>query len=487
MQGSERESRLDRGAAYVLLFAIAGAPLPLGSRSPVAVALWCVVLALGLLLASPRKLHGGQLALLCGIGLVVLCFGFVLHEQLSSHPWIGRPNPIWAKASEALGTDIPPSVSIVRGEPFYAMGPSLSCLLALTLGLIVGTGKHRADQALQVMAYSGLACAVFGLVSLGVDFAKMFGRDRISIPGSVTATFVNRNTAAAYLGSVSIVWLVLFLSAFRRRLPPGPIVWSKVFRRITSESTGQLQWMLRLGALFVCLTAMFLTSSRGGVLTSLFSVAVVIALFFRRDLRHGKSVILLLIGAGAIALALLELFGSAVQSRIASGGLVEQGRLEAYRSSLRIIADQPWFGSGLGTFTEVFPAYRSGNITSWGTWNLAHSTPFEMAIEVGVPLTVIFAVAWLVALLVLLRGTGRSRTETVVPLAALGVASIALMHSSIDFSLQISGYAIVVFALVGVGLAQSFQGEGKSGLHRQDSKRTNSKAAKQNRELQEIR
>ena len=29
-------------------------------------------------------------------------------------------------------------------------------------------------------------------------------------------------------------------------------------------------------------------------------------------------------------------------------------------------------------------------------------------------------------------------------------------HSSIDFSLQIPGFAIVVFAIVGVGLAQSF-------------------------------
>ena len=33
-----------------------------------------------------------------------------------------------------------------------------------------------------------------------------------------------------------------------------------------------------------------------------------------------------------------------------------------------------------------------------------------------------------------------------------------MLHSLVDFSLQISGYAIVVFALVGAGLAQSLQG-----------------------------
>jgi hypothetical protein len=43
-----------------------------------------------------------------------------------------------------------------------------------------------------------------------------------------------------------------------------------------------------------------------------------------------------------------------------------------------------------------------------------------------------------------------------VPVGALAVAILGLAHSIIDFSLQIPGYAIVVFALVGAGLAQSF-------------------------------
>jgi hypothetical protein len=63
---------------------------------------------------------------------------------------------------------------------------------------------------------------------------------------------------------------------------------------------------------------------------------------------------------------------------------------------------------------------------------------------------------WIAAVLVLLHGTGRSRRDTVVPLAALAASLIGLLHTSIDFSLQVSGYAIVVFGLAGVGLGQSF-------------------------------
>ena len=44
------------------------------------------------------------------------------------------PHPIWAKTAELLGHPVQPSVSIVRGEPFYAIGPSLAAMLALVLG-----------------------------------------------------------------------------------------------------------------------------------------------------------------------------------------------------------------------------------------------------------------------------------------------------------------------------------------------------------------
>src|SRR5438045_3763357 len=147
----EHAAKPNQISAYILYFVIAAAPLPFGSRDSITIALWCFVLGLGLVLASPRGLRGAHLALLAGVGLVVACYGFVLHEQLSDHPWIAQPNPIWAKTSELLGRAVQPSVSVVRGEPFYALGPSLAAVLALTLGLVVGVDRDRARLALLVM------------------------------------------------------------------------------------------------------------------------------------------------------------------------------------------------------------------------------------------------------------------------------------------------------------------------------------------------
>jgi len=137
-----------------------------------------------------------------------------------------------------------------------------------------------------------------------------------------------------------------------------------------------------------------------------------------------------------------------------------------------MIADYPWFGTGLGTFASAFPPYRPADISMVGVWDRAHSTPLELAAELGIPFAAMIVVAWSVALVILACGGLRgSRRSSVVPLAALAVALIALLHSSIDFSLQVTGYAIVAFALVGIGLAQSFPDE-ESSRHRRRSRRS---------------
>jgi O-antigen ligase len=169
--------------------------------------------------------------------------------------------------------------------------------------------------------------------------------------------------------------------------------------------------------------------------------------------------LLALFGCLAISLLLLQVLGSNIGGRIDIQGLSDAGRLSAYRSTLKIIADNPWFGTGLGTFALSFPAYRRSDISMQGVWGIAHDTYLEFASEMGIPLTLIVAVAWIAALVVLCFAMRRRRQSLTVPLSSLAVALIALLHSSIDFSLQIAGYSIVVFALLGLGLSQAVRTE----------------------------
>ncbi len=439
-------------SAAILYVALAGPPLLFGSREPTTIAVWCGLLGVGLILASPKRLQKGHWYVLGGLAFVILCFGFVLHEQLSDHPWIAAFNPVWARASQALGQQLVPSVSIVRGQPFFAIGPPLANMLALIIGLIVGADSDRARWGIRVMAWAGGAYAIYGILALLFDPTGILWREKTAYVGNLTATFINRNTAAAYLGSCSAVWLVLLMAAIRKNLPRGAIEWKRVPHHLLAETRKDV--LIRFVMLFVCLSAMFMTSSRGGVLVSLAVMILSFMSYFGRDLSW-KGLAICLAACIATGLLLLQILGGNIGGRIDIQGLSDAGRLSAYRSMLKIIADHPWFGTGLGTFAFGFPTYRRDDISMQYIWDIGHNTHLEFASEMGIPLTLVVASAWIAALAILLSGLRGSRRNMIAPLSSLAVSLIAIVHSSIDFSLQVAGYSIVVFALLGLGLSQA--------------------------------
>jgi O-antigen ligase len=206
---------------------------------------------------------------------------------------------------------------------------------------------------------------------------------------------------------------------------------------------------------FLCIAALLMTGSRAGVVLSLLALVVAFTLYFRRDLPKKNGLIAAVLASAGIALVLLQFVGAGVSSRFDVEGLSAAGRLETYRSTLRMISDYPWWGTGLGSFAWAYPAYRSPNLSLWGTWDRAHNTLLEIASDMGVPLAALIVIGWLVVLVVLIRGVRAQRAGPIVPLAALCITILALLHSLVDFSLQIQGFAIVAFAIVGAGLSQS--------------------------------
>lgn len=451
-----------RIASWLLFAAVALAPLPFGSNEPSAIAFWCIVLGVCLVLAPVSSFSPGRLALFGLAALVVAAYAFVLHEQLSDHPWIAKPHPIWAEAAKALGVPLKPSVSIARNQPWFELGRPLVCMLAIACGFLIGTDRDSARRLIKVIAWSGAAYAAYGILAHLFDPTSLLWREKEAYLASVTGTFVNRNTAGAYFGSCAIIWSLLFWQRVRLEMPVGPIEWRKMPGRLFSNTPKKI--ILYFAMLFLCLAAMFMTGSRGAVVLSLFALVVAFTAFWRRDLPRKSGILIALAGGGAAALILLQLMGAGVNARFDINGLADGGRLETYKSTLRMIADHPWFGTGQGTFAYAFPAYRSSNVSMWGVWDIAHNTLLEIASDMGVPIAALVVVAWLVIFAVLIHGARVRRRDLIIPVAALAVAILAVLHSLIDFSLQIPGYSIVALALIGGGLAQSFV----SGRNRQD-------------------
>jgi O-antigen ligase len=209
--------------------------------------------------------------------------------------------------------------------------------------------------------------------------------------------------------------------------------------------------------MFVCLLATFMTNSKAGVGLSLLSFVVAVVAFLYRDLPGRRGVFFAVSAGCGIALLSLQFLAGNVVARFNEQGLIDHTRLSLYRSTLRMIADHPWFGTGLGTFAWAFPAYRSDDVSMYGIYDRAHNTLLEIAAEAGVPIAILVVIGWMIAFGVLAHGARTRRRDRIIPAAALAVALLAVLHSLVDFSLQIPGLAVVVFGLLGAGVAQSFR------------------------------
>jgi O-antigen ligase len=442
-----------RFSLIVLSIAVAGSPLLVGSTTPSATALWCFVLAVGLALADPAPLRPDQRRWLWLAVVVVAAYAVVLLAQMLPPSLSGlAPYPLWQKAESVLGQPLQPSVAIVRDQPFFAIGSPLAVLMAGLLGYFVGIDRTRAKTLFEVIAWSGAVLALFAIVSHVINPNKLFWWDKTAYYGSLTTPFVNRNAAAMYYGMCGVVGALLFWHMLRQQLPSGRLKLSAVLGVVSR--TAHFRTSLRAARPVLCVCAVLLTASRAGTVLALAGQVLAFTLFFWRDLPRRVGPVAALVLGGFVALIVLQLLGGSAGNRFNEHGLVDEGRLDTYRSTLRMIADFPWLGVGLGGFPFAFPLYRTGNL--YGTWDRAHNVLLEIAAEGGVPLAAVVMAAWILILLLLAYGIRNRRRDSVFPVAALTVAVIALFHAMIDFSLQAPGFAIPAMALIGTGAAQSF-------------------------------
>jgi len=125
-------------------------------------------------------------------------------------------------------------------------------------------------------------------------------------------------------------------------------------------------------------------------------------------------------------------------------------RSEIWRATLRMIADHPVFGVGLGAFATMYPHYDSGNGLRYTAE--AHNDYLQLLAETGIAGGLI-GVGFLVVLLRIVRRslsrTVGTRHWSLAVGASVGIAA-GLIHSLVDFGLQITANALVFLSLVAV-------------------------------------
>jgi len=274
--------------------------------------------------------------------------------------------------------------------------------------------------------------------------------------------FVNPNNFAGYVELGSLVTLGLFLALLSRhsgRLDRKGIRSALVDRRWTVPR------LLATGALTsLGLAGLLLSRSRGGLLAFAGGLFFLILARQRKGMAAGLFVAVVLLGvavgpAGSLLPGLDDAAGTSfVSSDTAPSDLT---RVDTWARTFLVFLDHPVTGTGLGTFQWSFLSYqRRGEL---GIWKHAHNDYLQFLSETG--LVGALLMAWALAIFVrrvLWRGLGESSRRPRWTTIAMASAVFAmLVHSVVEFNLQVPANAALFSVLLGALTAATDAGGGK--------------------------
>jgi len=339
-------------------------------------------------------------------------------------------------------------LQIVIGTSAYIHDTISGALLYCAYGMLcflAGQTLFRSSQARKIaaiLALYGFAIAAFALLQGVAPNGKLYWIRSLSMGGAIYGPYVNHNHYAGLMELLMPIPLVLSLTRLadeKERIAAGV-------------------------AAAVMAVTVFLSGSRGGMIAICVELVVFAVLLLPQKVpasRHKKGVQLAVMAAFAVVLVSLLwwLGGKELSSRVSSiatethtelsGGM----RLSIDRDSFRMFRDRPVLGWGLGTFPTVYPQFRTFYTNFFV--NAAHNDYLQLLCEMG--LLGFATMVWF--LIVLYRhalrkiGNWMSEVSGAVTLACtLGFTGI-LVHSLLDFNLQIPANAALYYVLCTIAAA----------------------------------
>lgn len=361
-------------------------------------------------------------------------------------PWPSLINPIWKDARVLLG-ESRDTISVAPADTLASLLYIALPAMTFLTGLIIADTDKRARRILMVLAVGAGLIALFGLAQFLLSPKMLLTENKRYYLDSLTAVFVNRNTAATFLG-LGFLLTATFASENGR-----------AYFGFSSAPSGSfnegLGFWLFVGFGLSCLTALMLTQSRAGlVVTGLGSVVYLpfLASQWRgrrsgQALQAGSAFRKWLLVVGALSLLFVAVFGGRAIQRADQKG-TDDGRFCIWSDTVHAISHNWLEGTGFGTFRTVYPAYRTPDCGIGGIVDRAHNSYLEGFLTLGV----IFPIVVLPIFFVLLRAfwIGYRERHRLRHYAILGCSATILTaaHATVDFSIQIPGFAIFFMAVL---------------------------------------
>lgn len=319
-------------------------------------------------------------------GLLAACFALVILHL------IPLPPSIWTTLPDRqLVTALERAAGLSSAWRPLSLTPahSWNALFALfipaaTLIIAAQMPREGLFRLLNVLLILGLGSALLGLVQmLGGPDAPAY-LYRITNNGAPVGFLANANHHAAFL---TCLFPMLAVYASARRSGDSP-----------DKQRLRLSLALAFGGFLVPMLLM--TGSRTGLLLSVLAIAAAFWLYRPLQAPAGGKKTSRLPLLAAVGAAILALVGAALWmtrataiQRVLSANSAGEGRTEFWPVVADIAARHFPFGSGVGSFAEVYQIHEPTALLSPSYVNHAHNDWLEVAMTAGLPGLLILLVA----------------------------------------------------------------------------------------------
>lgn len=317
-------------------------------------------------------------------------------------------------------------INISMGAFFFK---TLEYLLIFIIMVETINTPKRVINALIAVFVASLIVGIDGIYQqiTGYDFFRRFP---LFADVKVSATFQFSNSLGTYLATIL------------------PLPFSMVLRKATNKGTRFILTALCL-LLAICL---LLSQARGAWLGFIVG-------FFLVSLFSGKKNFLIAVTLLIVFIISAGLFGNTfIKEQIKSfmNLKIDQStndRMIMWKTALRMLADRPVLGQGLGTFMHVFEKFRPQN---YYEIVYAHNCYLQMAAEIGILGFLIFI--WLV-LALLWKAASKLFVlkDAFLKAATIGIVggiSAYLINSLFDNNLYSLPLAVLFWAMSGLAVAE---------------------------------
>ena len=341
------------------------------------------------------------------------------------------------------------TISLERFATRVSLGLTLTYLQIFALTLLLLDSEARVRLLLTAVVLSGVFQASYGtfMTLSGSEFDYLLFKEVNT--SSATGTYINRNHLAGYLEMALSLGIGLLLadSANRHRENSS---WRETSRRtLRMLLSGKAPLRIYLTVMVIGLV---MTRSRMGNSAFFISLTLAALYWVVANGRITRAMVLLFASLLVVDMWVVgNFFGiERVVQRLQDTTIEGEQRDEVSFDALAAIGDYPLTGTGAGSFYAIYPMYQRGEVEL--DYDHAHNDYAEFAVELGLPALALLGSGVLLSLGVALSTQRRRHNPLMKGLGfGTGMGILALLiHSSVDFNLQIPANAAFFVVLMGL-------------------------------------